>query len=225
MPDEDRRRHLYIVGQTGTGKSTLARQILAMEDIRAGKGLAIIDPHGELIENALGFVPKERLDDVIYFNPGDLARPMGINMLDYNFDRPEEKTFIVNEMINIFDKLYDLKTTGGPMFEQYMRNALLAHDGRHAERTGDPHRGAAHFFRPRVPQPQARAHQKSGRDRFLGKGSDESGRRSVAREHDALHHLEIHDVHLERLYAADRRPAEVGVQFPRSDGFGEDHCS
>ncbi len=124
MTDEDRRRHLYIVGQTGTGKSTLIGN-LVMEDIRSGKGLAIIDPHGDLVENALGFVPKERLDDVIYFNAGDLARPMGMNMLDYNFDRPEEKTFIVNEMINIFDKLYDLKTTGGPMFEQYMRNALL----------------------------------------------------------------------------------------------------
>jgi type IV secretory pathway TraG/TraD family ATPase VirD4 len=124
MTDEDRRRHLYIVGQTGTGKSTLIGN-LVMEDIRSGKGLAIIDPHGELVENALGFVPKERLDDVIYFNAGDLTRPMGMNMLDYNFDRPEEKTFIVNEMINIFDKLYDLKTTGGPMFEQYMRNALL----------------------------------------------------------------------------------------------------
>jgi hypothetical protein len=124
MMDEDRRRHLYIIGQTGTGKSTLIGN-LVMEDIMAGKGLAIIDPHGDLVENALGFVPKERLDDVIYFNAGDLARPMGMNMLDYNFDRPEEKTFIVNEMINIFDKLYDLKTTGGPMFEQYMRNALL----------------------------------------------------------------------------------------------------
>jgi len=124
MTDEDRRRHLYLVGQTGTGKSTLIGN-LVMEDIQAGKGLAIIDPHGDLVENALGFIPKERLDDVIYFNAGDLARPMGMNMLDYNLDRPEEKTFIVNEMINIFDKLYDLKATGGPMFEQYMRNALL----------------------------------------------------------------------------------------------------
>ena len=117
-------RHVYMIGQTGTGKSTLIGDLI-IEDIAAGHGLAIIDPHGELTENALGFVPKERLDDVIYFNPGDLARPMGMNMLDYNFERPEEKTFIVNEMINIFDKLYDLKTTGGPMFEQYMRNALL----------------------------------------------------------------------------------------------------
>jgi hypothetical protein len=124
MMDDDRRRHVYMIGQTGTGKSTLLGDLI-IEDIAAGHGLAIIDPHGELTENALGFVPKERLEDVIYFNPGDLARPMGMNMLDYNFERPEEKTFIVNEMINIFDKLYDLKTTGGPMFEQYMRNALL----------------------------------------------------------------------------------------------------
>jgi hypothetical protein len=124
MMDDDRRRHVYLVGQTGTGKSTLLGNLI-IEDIAAGHGLAIIDPHGELTENALGFVPKERMEDVIYFNPGDLARPLGVNMLDYNFDRPEEKTFIVNEMINIFDKLYDLKTTGGPMFEQYMRNALL----------------------------------------------------------------------------------------------------
>jgi len=124
MMDDDRRRHVYLVGQTGTGKSTLLGNLI-IEDIAAGHGLAIIDPHGELTENALGFVPKERLEDVIYFNPGDLERPMGVNMLDYNFERPEEKTFIVNEMINIFDKLYDLKTTGGPMFEQYMRNALL----------------------------------------------------------------------------------------------------
>jgi type IV secretory pathway TraG/TraD family ATPase VirD4 len=124
MMDDDRRRHVYLIGQTGTGKTTLLGNLI-VEDIKAGHGVAIIDPHGDLAEGALGFVPKERLDDVIYFNPGDLARPMGMNMLDYNFDRPEEKTFIVNEMINIFDKLYDLKTTGGPMFEQYMRNALL----------------------------------------------------------------------------------------------------
>ena len=124
MSDDDRRRHLYILGQTGTGKSTLLGNMI-IEDIQAGKGLAIIDPHGDLAENALGFVPKERLDDVIYFNPGDLERPMGLNMLDYNFDRPEEKTFIINEILNIFDKLYDLKVTGGPMFELYLRNALL----------------------------------------------------------------------------------------------------
>ena len=123
LSDEDRRRHLYAVGQTGTGKSTFLGNMV-IEDIRAGKGVAIIDPHGDLVENALGFVPPSRLDDVIYFDPGDLARPLGLNMLDYNFGRPEEKTFIVNEMQSIFNKLFPPETMG-PMFEQYMRNALL----------------------------------------------------------------------------------------------------
>jgi hypothetical protein len=123
MLDEDRRRHLYAIGQTGTGKSTFLGNLI-IEDIQAGKGVAIIDPHGDLVENALGFVPPSRLDDVIYFDPGDLSRPLGLNMLDFNFDRPEEKTFIVNEMQNIFNKLFSQETMG-PMFEQYMRNALL----------------------------------------------------------------------------------------------------
>ena len=123
MTDDDRRRQFISIGQTGTGKSTLIGNMM-IEDIQAGKGVAIIDPHGDLVENALGFVPKARLDDVIYFNPGDLARPLGLNMLDYNFDRPEEKTFIVNEMQSIFNKLFPPETMG-PMFEQYMRNALL----------------------------------------------------------------------------------------------------
>jgi type IV secretory pathway TraG/TraD family ATPase VirD4 len=123
LTDDDRRRHLYVVGQTGTGKSTLLGNMM-IEDIQAGKGVAIIDPHGDLVENALGFVPPSRLDDVIYFDPGDLSRPLGLNMLDYNPDRPEEKTFIVNEMQSIFNKLFPPETMG-PMFEQYMRNALL----------------------------------------------------------------------------------------------------
>ena len=123
LTDEDRRRHIYMVGQTGTGKSTLLGNLI-IQDIQNGKGVAIIDPHGDLVENSLGFVPKERLDDVIYFNPGDLSRPLGLNMLDYNYDRPEEKTFIVNEMQSIFDRLFDQESMG-PMFQQYMRNALL----------------------------------------------------------------------------------------------------
>ncbi|HUZ93233.1 MAG TPA: DUF87 domain-containing protein [Candidatus Paceibacterota bacterium] len=123
ITDEDRRRHVYIIGQTGTGKSTLLGNMF-IEDLKSGKGLAVIDPHGDLVQNALGFIPKERLDDLIYFDPGDLERPLGLNMLDYNFNRPEEKTFIVNEMQSIFNKLFSQETMG-PMFEQYMRNALL----------------------------------------------------------------------------------------------------
>ncbi|MDO8504707.1 MAG: type IV secretion system DNA-binding domain-containing protein, partial [Candidatus Liptonbacteria bacterium] len=123
ITDDDRRRHIYIIGQTGTGKTGLISNCVR-EDIKNGKGLAIIDPHGDLAEGALSQVPKERMEDVIYFDPGDLSRPMGLNMLDFNFEKPEEKTFIVNEMQSIFDKLFDQESMG-PMFQQYMRNALL----------------------------------------------------------------------------------------------------
>ncbi|MDO8515824.1 MAG: type IV secretion system DNA-binding domain-containing protein [bacterium] len=123
ITDEDRRRHMYLIGQTGTGKSTLMKNMV-IEDIARGKGVALIDPHGDLAESILGYVPNDRIDDVIYFDPGDLAHPLGLNMLDYNISRPEEKTFIVNEMQSIFNKLFPPETMG-PMFEQYMRNALL----------------------------------------------------------------------------------------------------
>ena len=123
VTDEDRRRHIYLIGQTGTGKSTLLVNMVA-SDIKEGKGLAIIDPHGELIESIVGLVPEERAKDVIIFDPSDLDSPLGLNMLEYNPARPEEKTFIVNEMQSIFNKLFTAETMG-PMFEQYMRNALL----------------------------------------------------------------------------------------------------
>ena len=122
LTDGDRRRHLYTIGQTGAGKSTFLQE-LAKQDVKNGKGICFIDPHGDAIEDILTAVPKERAEDVVFFDPSDMERPFGLNMLE--FDRPEEKTFVVNEMINIFDKLYDLKATGGPMFEQYMRNAML----------------------------------------------------------------------------------------------------
>ncbi|MBI4119458.1 MAG: type IV secretion system DNA-binding domain-containing protein [Parcubacteria group bacterium] len=123
ITDEDRRRHVYIVGQTGTGKTTFITS-MAAQDIKNGKGVAMIDPHGDLIQNVLGLIPPERVNDVILFDPSDYWRPMGMNMLEYNFERPEEKTFIVNEMQSIFNKLFPPETMG-PMFEQYMRNALL----------------------------------------------------------------------------------------------------
>lgn len=124
LDDEDRRRHLYVIGQTGTGKSSLLTN-MAAADIARGRGVAVIDPHGDLIDTILGLIPAERYRDVLVVDPGDLERPIGMNMLEYDQSKPEQKTFIVNEMISIFDKLYDLKTTGGPMFEQYMRNALI----------------------------------------------------------------------------------------------------
>lgn len=124
MTDDDRRRHLYAIGQTGTGKSTFLQE-LAKQDAKNGKGFCVIDPHGDFAEDVLAAIPKERAEDVIYFNPADVERPFGLNMMEYDPARPEQKTFIINEMIGIFDQLYDLKSTGGPMFEQYMRNAML----------------------------------------------------------------------------------------------------
>jgi len=123
ITDEDRRRHVYIIGQTGTGKTTIMRSMI-LEDIKAGRGVAIIDPHGEFADYIAGVIPAERKDDVVIFDPGDLSHPLGLNMLEYDFNKPEQKTFIVNEVQSIFNKLFSQETMG-PMFEQYMRNALL----------------------------------------------------------------------------------------------------
>jgi len=124
LTEDDRRRHLYVIGQTGTGKSNLLKE-MAKQDVRNGKGVCVIDPHGDFAEDVLTAVPKERAEDIVYFDPSDMERPFGLNMLEYDAGKPEQKTFVINEMINIFDKLYDLKQTGGPMFEQYVRNAML----------------------------------------------------------------------------------------------------
>jgi len=120
----DRRRHLYIIGQTGTGKSVFQSNMIE-QDILAGEGVGVIDPHGDLIDDILGKIPSSRIEDVVLFDPSNLDRVVGLNMLEYDPKYPEQKTFIVNELINIFDKLYDLKQTGGPLFEQYTRNALM----------------------------------------------------------------------------------------------------
>ncbi|MDK2948850.1 MAG: hypothetical protein PWQ56_15 [Patescibacteria group bacterium] len=124
LKKDDRRRHMYIIGQTGTGKSsTLSSMVL--QDIKNGEGVGMLDPHGDLIDDILSKMPKDRIEDVVLFDPTNLERSIGLNMLEYDTRFPEQKTFIVNEMINILDKLYDLRQTGGPMFEQYARNALM----------------------------------------------------------------------------------------------------
>ncbi len=121
---EDRMRHFYAIGQTGTGKTTLLKNMI-IQDIKSGAGVCMIDPHGSDIQEILASIPKERYEDVIYFDPSYTERPMALNMLEYDKRFPEQKIFVVNEMLSIFNKLFDLKQTGGPMFEQYFRNSVL----------------------------------------------------------------------------------------------------
>jgi len=122
MKELDRMRHLYVIGQTGTGKTGLLLNMIA-QDIKNGAGVCYIDPHGNDIQTLLSMIPKERADDVIYFDPAYTERPFGLNMLEYDSRYPEQKTFVINELMNIFNQLFDMKSSGGPMFEQYFKNA------------------------------------------------------------------------------------------------------
>jgi len=119
---KDRLRHLYVIGQTGAGKSGFMGGLM-VRDIKMGHGCAFIDPHGSDVEKILQQIPPERVEDVVFFDPSDLERPVGLNMLEFNNDA--QRTLVTNEMINIFNTLYDLKKTGGPMFEQYFRYGIM----------------------------------------------------------------------------------------------------
>jgi hypothetical protein len=120
----DRQRHMYVVGQTGTGKSTFLED-LALQDMLSGEGFAFIDPHGDTAEKLLAMVPRERTEDVIYFSPADMDYPMGLNLFEY--DLPEQKDFLIQEAINMLYKLYDPQHQGiiGPRYEHWFRNAAL----------------------------------------------------------------------------------------------------
>lgn len=122
--DDDRRRHMYIIGKTGTGKSEFLKEMI-LQDIENGKGVCAIDPHGEFVEDILQLMPPERAEDVIYFNPSDLTRPMGLNMMEA--DSEEQRHFVVGSIIGLMYKLYDPHRTGiiGPRFEHAIRNAML----------------------------------------------------------------------------------------------------
>ena len=120
----DRLRHFYVIGQTGTGKTTCLKNMI-IQDIKNGEGVCMIDPHGSDVEDILAHIPPERAGDLIYFDPGHTEHVLGLNMLEYDLNFPEQKTFVVNEMLSIFNKLFDMKTAGGPMFEQYFRNATM----------------------------------------------------------------------------------------------------
>lgn len=121
---EDRMRHVYIIGKTGTGKSELLKDMI-LQDIREGKGVCFMDPHGDAIEDILKLIPPERAEDVIYFNPSDVERPMGFNLLEANTE--DEKHFAATAVINMMYKLFDPYKTGivGPRFEHAVRNAML----------------------------------------------------------------------------------------------------
>lgn len=119
---DDRRRHMYVIGRTGTGKTEIMKY-MSVQDIKNGEGLCVIDPHGDFIEDILPHIPKERAEDVIVFEPADTERPLGLNMLEV--DTEEQKDFVVQEMISIFYKLVTDPAMLGPMFEHNMRNAML----------------------------------------------------------------------------------------------------
>jgi hypothetical protein len=120
----DRQRHMYVVGQTGTGKSTFFEN-LALQDMLNGDGFAFVDPHGDVVERLLAMVPRERTEDVIYFSPADMEYPMGLNL--FEFDTPDQKDFLIQEALSMLYKLYDPQHQGimGPRYEHLFRNAAL----------------------------------------------------------------------------------------------------
>ena len=124
MKPDDRRRHTYFLGQTGTGKTELMKYMIH-QDILNGEGVCYIDPHGDAVEDLLTKIPKNRIKDVIYFNPADTQRPPGLNILEA--ETTEEKHIIINSFISLLYKLYDPNRTGimGPMLERAVRNVML----------------------------------------------------------------------------------------------------
>ena len=124
LDDDDRRRHMYVIGQTGMGKSVFLENI-AFQDMCDGRGFAFIDPHGDAVEALLKRVPEERIDDVIYFDPADIEHPVGMNMFEYNSE--DQKDFIVQEGISMLQSLFDPNNQGffGPRGQHMFRNAAL----------------------------------------------------------------------------------------------------
>ncbi|MBD3360537.1 type IV secretion system DNA-binding domain-containing protein [Candidatus Peregrinibacteria bacterium] len=121
LKKEDRFRHFYVIGQTGTGKSSIL-QVMIRQDLKNGDGVCVIDPHGSLIEDIIPFIPRERADDVIFFDPSDMERPLGLNLLEG--DNWEEKELVALDAMNIMIKLFD-EEVFGPRIQDYFRNGCL----------------------------------------------------------------------------------------------------
>lgn len=124
LKDDDRRRHVFMIGKTGVGKTTLFEGMIE-QDMFNGKGLCFIDPLGDAIEQLIKKVPTERAQDVVLFDASDTSAPLGLNLLEYS--DPAEKDFLIQEVIEIFYKLFDPQRTGivGPQWEHWARNAAL----------------------------------------------------------------------------------------------------
>jgi len=120
IKSNDRRHHIYIIGKTGTGKSTLLKNMV-IQDLRLNHGVALIDPHGDLVEDLLNFIPKNRTNEVVYFNPADKENPVGINILEVRDD--DEKHLVASSLISIFRHLW--KDFWGPRLEHILYNAVL----------------------------------------------------------------------------------------------------
>lgn len=121
---EDLRKHLYILGQTGTGKTTVLYSMI-MDRIKAGKGVCVVDPHGDLHNQLVENMPKNRKKDMILFEPGNSENQIRINLLEYEENNPQQKSFLIDDLFNFFRQEYDINQTMGPIFELFMKNSLL----------------------------------------------------------------------------------------------------
>jgi CxxC-x17-CxxC domain-containing protein len=118
---DDRRRHMYLIGKTGMGKSTIQENMI-VGDIRAGRGLAVVDPHGDLAEKIVEFIPSNRINDVVYFNPADMDYPIAFNVLEQV--EPHLRHLVASGLLGVFQKLW--ADSWGPRLEYILRNAILA---------------------------------------------------------------------------------------------------
>src|SRR5690606_10838999 len=116
---EDRRRHMYMIGKTGTGKSTLMENMI-MKDILAGEGVCVMDPHGDMVEKLLDNIPERRINDVVLFDPSDAAHPVSLNMLELL--APSQKNLTASAMVDVFKRTFD---SWGPRLEYLLRNCFL----------------------------------------------------------------------------------------------------
>jgi CxxC-x17-CxxC domain-containing protein len=118
---DDRRRHMYLIGKTGMGKSTIQENMI-IEDIRAGRGVAVVDPHGDLAEKIIEFIPSDRINDVIYVNPADMEYPIAFNVVEQV--EPHLRHLVASGLIGVFKKLW--ADSWGPRLEYILRNSILA---------------------------------------------------------------------------------------------------